>query len=965
MPMMTVFAALVAAVDLSGTWKVSGDGVCGEARLPGTLAEAGLGKRWTEDDFRNTMDLEQSEALAQEYQFEGRAVYTRDVDLPEADCRQDAELFMERVMWKSEVWFDGERLGERDSLATPHVYRVPRRLLAPGRHTIRVAIDNSRRYGFSRQAHSYGPSMQAVWNGVLGRFELRRESPQVRVFAPWPANGRFEVETPSDVASVAVDGLAVTGWAREGGRLAVRFAGEPTAWSEHSPKLYALRLAFRDGSCRTIRFGFRTFGVRGRSITLNGDDIFIRGNVENTNFARDGLPWMDVAEWRRMLLVLKNEDGVNAIRFHSWCPQAAAFEAADEVGVYLQPEAGIWTDKWMQNADEVGNGKAVDGFVRRELKAIADVYGNSPSFMSLSIGNELGNSNFEAMGRWIAELKMHDPRHLYYCSSARTVAKEDDIALSHRVPEAGAARERLFPGTDWDYEDIYSKSAVPTIAHEIGQWPVYPVWQELLPKFTGIMRPWNISRHFDTAKRRNALRFTNEYHVASARLNRLIYKEEVESFLRTPSCAGLQLLNVQDYTGQAEALVGWRDPFYDLKSGFRDLPPFATVWGPLARFQKFAWTVGETFRATLEVRNLAGDTIRAGSEMRYSVAGRDGLLRVPSDIPPGRVGRIGEVSLPLTRELASAKQTLAFLGNSWNFWVYPDEGVCDWPSGVVATDDAEEAKRSVCSGKTVLYTGFTRRSAKGRFKPVYWSARWFPVANTVSAALGTWFDTGHPALGGFVTENFTDWQWYPLAEGGIIHSLEGFPADYRPIALSVNDFHYSEFAATMYEALVGDGRLFVCGYDLGRDEPASRRLRASVAAYLASPPAPGTPRLDETWLERTLEIHPAEGLSGNVVCDVTTNWTGNAFSTTLGGFVPVTGEVVLDLHQPVDGMMVARGFLEGRVFDVPTLTSKGEKTSVSLPIIREDMLDGRLELSIKLMFGKGMAVDRIRVIDGK
>lgn len=142
----------------------------------------------------------------------------------------------------------------------------------------------------------------------------------------------------------------------------------------------------------------------------------------------------------------------------------------------------------MQNADEVGNGKAVDLFVQRELKAIADAY-------------------------------------------------EDDFALSHQIHDVGLARERLFPKTDWDYEDVYSKSTVPTIAHEIGQWPVYPIWQELLPKFTGMMRPWNISRHYDTAVRRNALRFTDEYHAASARLNRIIYKEEVESFLRTPSCA--------------------------------------------------------------------------------------------------------------------------------------------------------------------------------------------------------------------------------------------------------------------------------------------------------------------------------------------------------------------------------------------------------------------------------------------
>ncbi len=961
-----------AAVDLSGVWKASGEGIAGEVRFPGTLAQAHLGKHWTETDFKNSMDLEQSEALAQEYQYEGLVVYAREIELSEADCQHDAEIFMERVMWKSEAWFDGERLGERDSLATPHVYPVPRRLLTPGRHTLRIAIDNSRRYGFSRQAHSYGPSMQAIWNGVLGRFELRRAHPlrSVRVFAPWPANGKLEFETAADVADVVLrgpEGLKVDGFVRIGGRYVVRVDGSPKPWNEFAPTRYTLLLKARDGFERVVSFGFRTVGTRGHALTLNGSDIFIRGNVDNANFAKDGLPWMTVAEWNRIFFLLKNEDGVNAIRFHSWCPPAAAFEAADEIGVFLQPEAGIWTDRWMQNADEVGNGKVVDLFVQRELKAIADAYGDSPSFISLSIGNELGNSNFETMGRWIGEMKRYDPRHLYYCCSARTVAKEDDFALSHQIHDVGLARERLFPKTDWDYEDVYSKSTVPTIAHEIGQWPVYPIWQELLPKFTGMMRPWNISRHYDTAVRRNALRFTNEYHAASARLNRIIYKEEVESFLRTPSCAGLQLLNIQDYTGQAEALIGWRDPFYDLKSGFRDLPPFRTVWGPvspLARFAKFSWTVGETFRATLEVRNLTDAPLLVGTKMPYSIAGQSSILKIPSDIAPGHVGFVGEVSLPLTAEMTKAKQSLTLGRNSWSFWVFPAEGKCAWPSGVIATADAGAAKLAVREGKTVLYTGFTRRSAKGTFKPVYWSARWFPVDNTVRAALGTWFDVKHPVFGGFVTEDFTDWQWYPLAEGGIVHALEGFSAGYRPFALSVNDFHYSEFAAPMYEVLCGRGRLFVCGYDLERDDPAVRRLRACLAAYLAGPAAEGTPRVDDTWLERTFELHPQEDLSG-LIYDVTTNWTGSAFSATLTGFAPVTGKVCVDLHQPVGGMMVARGFLEGRVFDVPTLTRKGQTTVVSLPIIREDMLDGRLELSINLMFGKGMSVDRIRIIDGQ
>ena len=50
---------------------------------------------------------------------------------------------------------------------------------------------------------------------------------------------------------------------------------------------------------------------------------------------------MDVAEWRRILGTIKAH-GLNHVRFHSWCPPEAAFEAGDELGVYFQVEAATW-----------------------------------------------------------------------------------------------------------------------------------------------------------------------------------------------------------------------------------------------------------------------------------------------------------------------------------------------------------------------------------------------------------------------------------------------------------------------------------------------------------------------------------------------------------------------------------------------------------------------------------------------
>ena len=947
-------SAAWAGIDLSGVWQVSGVGLSGTARIPGTLAEAKLGHHWTRREFEQTLDKPQSGALTREWQYLGPATYARKFVVGAEDAAHELELFMERVLWASSVKVDGRAVGDAiDSLATPHVHPLGR--LTAGEHVIEVTIDNAPRYGFSRHSHAYGPSMQSVWHGVLGQVCVRRTNPLESIRVKAAADGRvtlWGVPDGLDVA-VSVEGLA---------------AGEkPELWSEENPRLYAVTLA-GGGFTRTLKVGFRTFSAGLHHIRLNGHDIFTRANVENCNFAKMGQPWMAKVEWAQMFRTLKTEDGINTFRFHTWCPPEAAFAAADEVGVYLQPEAGIWTDGWMgPEADAVGYGKPVDGFVRREFKAIAGAYGHHPSFLSLCVGNELGTSNWDEANRIVREMKDSDDRFLHYYCSARTVVPEDEIVLTHRDQVRQVTiRERLFPKTDWDYESDYAKIDRPTVAHEIGQWPVYPEFDALLAKFDGVLRPWNLERLRDRADHEGTRRFEPEYHAASAALSRLLYKEEVESFLRTPSCAGLQLLSVQDYTGQGEALIGWRDPFYALKSAYVGQPAFNTIWGErnfLARFAKFEWTVGETFTAKLLYRNLSGRAVPAGTSWTWRCAERSGRAVAASDIAPGALAEVGVAEIPVTSAMTGQKQTLVFGTNRWNFWAYPQEGKAAWPEGVTVTDDFGTMRTAVAAGKTVLYTGASRETSKGTFKPVYWSSNWFLTSDPLKATLGTWFDARHPAFDGFVTDNFTDWQWYHLCRGVRIHRLTGLPADYRPLALSVNDFHFSLFAATLFELKVGRGRLLVCGYDLEQDRPAARRLRASLARYLSASAAPGTAQVALGWLDESFapRAHSATP-EGAVVYSCTTNWTVRTFTKEIRLAEPVTGTVEITFDNPEGAFRTGRGLVDGHVFEISN--KKGLQT-VRVGVIREDSLDGKLEFKAQCMSGDNLIVRAIRVLQSE
>ena len=141
---------------LAGEWRVTGENLSGEVRLPGTLADAKLGRRMTAADWAKDKDRRSKGALTREYQYTGKAVYEREITLTEEESRYPLELVMERVMLHSELAIDGEAVGSCDSLGTEHVYPIPQELTKAGRHVIRLTLDNSNRYNFSGWSHSYG-----------------------------------------------------------------------------------------------------------------------------------------------------------------------------------------------------------------------------------------------------------------------------------------------------------------------------------------------------------------------------------------------------------------------------------------------------------------------------------------------------------------------------------------------------------------------------------------------------------------------------------------------------------------------------------------------------------------------------------------------------------------------------------------------------------------------------------------
>lgn len=834
-----VAQAVTAATDLSGTWRVKGRDLDGIAELPGTLADARLGRRLTTENWRAFTDALRKGALTRAYEYLGEAAYSRTFRFSRDDQERVKgggclKLVLERVMWTSRVTLDGKPLGTCDSLATAHVYPIPADCVTDGEHHLEIAVDNSPRYGLNGYSNAYGHIMQTVWHGVRGRLEVCAAGAldRARIFAA--ADGTVRVENVPAGTRMVIEKLPA--------------GGRPVPWSPEHPRLYTAVFTTADGAeTRRLRFGYRTIETRGNRFFLNGRPFFLRGNVEACNFPLTGAPAMDVAAWRRIFLIHR-QDGYNAIRFHSWCPPAAAFEAADEVGVFLLPEANVWHDGWNGGGVLPGRGQAIDDFIQAELDRILAAYGNSPSFFSLAIGSELAGGekgcDWPKLNAWMRTRREKDPRRLYMIASGRGCVPGDDFSVGDWVPAPGKSFAHRIQdssnaphaGTDWDFENQFSRALVPHVCHEVGKWVVFPRREELA-KYQGVLRPFDRAELVSRLDAAGLAKYERRFHDVSAKMNRLLCRDELEGCLRTPSCAGFETFGMQDFSGRGEALVGWRDGFYELKPGFRSLPPMAEVINAralLARFPKRVWRVGETFTAELQLRNLSETPVYKGETVIWTFGLRRCTVHLGRDIAPGELVTVARVSLPLSSDFLG-RQTLRLGGGEWSVWVLPAEQPAAVPAGVTVTDEFKTAVEALEKGGRVIFTGAGRKTGRALFKSVRWSAACFkPKDGALPPLLGAWVDHVHPALKGFPTADWTDWQWMPLVDGARVYSVAGLAGGFEPIVQGVPDFHHPHALALLFELKAMRGRLLVCGFDLNRTDPASVRFRNALLNYASS-----------------------------------------------------------------------------------------------------------------------------------
>jgi hypothetical protein len=617
--------------------------------------------------------------LQPERYYKGAAWYQREIEIPEAWKDRRVVLFLERPHWETRVWLDDRFIGSDDSLSTPHEYTLGVGL-PPGRHRLTIRVDNRLVVDVGENSHSVSDHTQGNWNGIVGRLELSALPPvwitDVQVFPRVSdrsarvrvsfanATGRraqgklslFVEPGPNLTRPLTARPVSLnfdTDQAAVTTELEVALGESAELWDEFAPALYRLRSEVRGESggrpfehAHTTTFGLREFTTQGTQFLINGRKTFLRGTLECCIFPRTGHPPMEVGEWRRLLRAAKAH-GLNLLRFHSWCPPEAAFEAADELGMYLHVECSTWPNQ----STTLGDGRPVDEWLYREADRILRAYGNHPSFVLFLAGNEPGGRNHAAyLKRWVEHFKAADPRRLYAGGAGWPELPENQFHVlpEPRIQAWGAGLKSRInarpPETVSDYRDFIAARPVPVISHEIGQWCVYPNFAEI-PKYTGYLKPRNFEIFRDSLRAHGMLDQAPDFLRASGRLQVLCYKEDIESALRTPGMGGFELLDLHDFPGQGTALVGVLDPFWEEKGYVTaaEYRRFCNSTVPLARLPRRVFTTAETLTAEIEVAHYGAAPL-SDAGVAWKLVGEDGHVVTGGQFVTGRSVAFAELA---------------------------------------------------------------------------------------------------------------------------------------------------------------------------------------------------------------------------------------------------------------------------------------------------------------------------------
>ena len=807
----------VRSVEVPSCWEAQG------------IGEPGKGECWDPTWDENSKPIR--------HKYMGCVWYRKRVTIPAEWAGKRVWLKLGGIKSVGWVWVNEKQVALVDDYCGTFKYEITD-IVKPGEEArVVVQADNRcpSRKGLMSAMHRFG--------GIYRDVELEA-TPEAFIDDAW-VRGDFDGRRA--VVKVKVDGAALGGSIRatvDGVSAEAQLSSAASdydlgiplrgfrPWSPEHPNLYTAKVELvRNGrvvQVRRERFGVRKLEVVGREFHLNGKPVFLRGFGDDHVYPLTGMTPADRSVHRAHLAKARAA-GFNFVRLHTHCELPEYFEAADELGVFIQAELPYYSDVPTESF-------AFDP--KRDVTELYEHYRRHPSFAVYSMGNE-GSFGDALDARLHSYVKAMDPDRLKINQDVHktwlTTPDRSDYDGGPIKMWPRGSHKTARPFICHEYMNLCVKTDSRTEGKYTGVW---------LPPVTRADRARWLSRFglgHDWGDR-----LQNAQHALQA----VWQKRGIECARADAGCGGYHYWTIVDvvvWNAKVEtySAQGLFDPLWDEKPHGLSAAQFATFNSPscvLADFNPSAsvFTAGERLSADILFAHF-GDEAVADGVLDWRIVDAAGKTlssgtRDVGDQALGPVRKIAtlemvmpEVVKPIRASFAAAvraRDGRFSQSNEWAMWIFPkgpSRGEIVEEANrlgvVVAASGSAEAKAALAAGKPLV-------SIDGADGKPNVSLGWWWMGDQVGTAIKE-----HPAFGDFPTEDVMTPLWFRLVKDkGLNLPAEGV----APKDMIVVGEGGTACFLYLAEQRVGRSHVLSChGLDLVSETPEGNSLLRNFVRYLA------------------------------------------------------------------------------------------------------------------------------------
>jgi beta-glucuronidase len=415
-------------LDLNGTWKFNPDPMqrCRQQQWWKNLAsDKSFFPCW---NIEGLWDIQVPSTWKTEFEelkwYDGHANYVRDFEMPQIPEDREAFLVFDGIVYASEVYLNGQKIGGQDWGYAPFACRVTEVLRPQNR--LFVLVENILKA-------DRVPGVRFDWNndgGIINAVKL--------VFVPkiYVENFRTSTRLEKNEAIIEVEAFlqsrdrsvqeevtlsipalnrSVSFFARVNEKACAQIRVplcEIELWCPENPKLYRTELSTRHETL-TDEIGYREIKTRGREILLNGRSIRLNGLCIHSEFKDTGRT--ATPNGIEQMLEKARELGVNFLRCAHY-PYAEIFgRAMDRAGMLWWEEVPVY---WLPTIHHESMTRLALGMMRQTIQRDW----NRASLIFWSISNEcagdaglsfdLEGGNYPYWKKACAQVRQMDPSRL-------------------------------------------------------------------------------------------------------------------------------------------------------------------------------------------------------------------------------------------------------------------------------------------------------------------------------------------------------------------------------------------------------------------------------------------------------------------------------------------------------------------------------------------------------------------------